>query len=67
MRTTHACGAVRSVPTRTPSARAIAQAASAVARVQPSPAIRYWRYDPEAPGSRSKKIPQFQLYFSFYL
>ena len=34
---------------------------TAVASVQPSPAIRYWRYDPEAPGSRSKKILQFQL------
>jgi hypothetical protein len=42
------------------------QAARATARVHPSPAIRYWRYDPEAPGSRSKKIPQFQLYFRLY-
>jgi hypothetical protein len=46
-----------------PSKRAISHAASAVASVQPRPAMRYWRYDPEAPGSRSKKILQFQLYF----
>jgi hypothetical protein len=55
------------VPTIAPRVKAITQATSAVPSVQPSPAMRYWRYDPEAPGSRSKKIPQFQLYFRLYL
>jgi hypothetical protein len=42
-RTAHFAGVVRMVPTTAPMARAMTQAASAVASVQPRPTIRYWR------------------------
>jgi hypothetical protein len=42
-RTAQRSGVVRTVPTRAPTSRAITQAASAVASVQPRPTIRYSR------------------------
>jgi len=55
---------VRTTPTIMPRISAITHADSAVARVQPSPAMRVSRYVPRPSGESCQKMPQFQLYFT---